>query len=347
MSRRAVLSIDFELFTQTPAYRSAAGGTDERGFELAGGTFLRETLDAHDATATCFVVSAAAERHPDAVRALAEAGFEIASHTHSHELLSQLDEAARREEIEHSRDVLERLTGRTVSGFRAPAFDIADGHFDMLEAAGYAYDSSVVSSRRIPGWYGGEYDLHAPVPAERVDPGAPADLAELPVSVMPGLHLPLTGTWLRFFGPRYTILGMKLLARRGITPVLYVHPWEFVDLPDVEGVPRRVYVRTGAWMRRAVERILAQPFEFTTARTVVEEAAASERVGSVSTSGASVPDAGAPDASAPDASGSDASEDNASEGDASPADTSTTGTSEGDRDGGAPAGDGDAASGKG
>jgi hypothetical protein len=87
---------------------------------------------------------------------------------------------------------------------------------------------------------------------------------------MPGVRLPLTGTWLRFFGVRYTVLGMRLLARRGIAPVLYVHPWEFADLPAVDGVPRRVYVRTGEWMRKAVQRLLDQPFEFVTARSVVE-----------------------------------------------------------------------------
>jgi hypothetical protein len=88
---------------------------------------------------------------------------------------------------------------------------------------------------------------------------------------MPGLRLPLTGTWLRFFGPRYTIYGMKRLARRGITPILYVHPWELVDLPRIEGVPRRVYWHTGDWMKRAVERILDADFEFVTAREVIEE----------------------------------------------------------------------------
>ncbi|MFW5918336.1 MAG: DUF3473 domain-containing protein, partial [Haloferacaceae archaeon] len=75
---------------------------------------------------------------------------------------------------------------------------------------------------------------------------------------------------LRFFGPRYTILGMRWLARRGITPILYVHPWECVDLPDVPGVPSRVYHHTGAWMRRAVERILSSDFTFVSAGEVVE-----------------------------------------------------------------------------
>lgn len=271
MSNRAVLSIDFELFTQTPAYRSASGTTDRDGVGLDGGRFFRDALAKYDATSTAFVVSSVAQSHPDAVRALADAGIEIASHTHTHQLLSDLDSEGRRGELSQSKDVLERVTNERVSGCRAPAFDITDDHFGLLSDIGYTYDSSVVSSRSIPGWYGGEYDIHKPVPATAVCPDAPDTVTEFPASVMPGLQLPLTGTWLRFFGPRYTILGMKLLARRGITPMLYVHPWELVDLPAVEGVPTRVYVRTGDWMRRAVERILQQDFDFTTVRTVLDD----------------------------------------------------------------------------
>jgi len=270
--RPAVLSIDVELFDQTPAYRLASGTADRDDVGLAGLDFFRETLSERGASSTCFVVSSLVDRCPDAVESLADAGFEIASHTHSHRLLSALDAGERREELATSKERLESLTGAAVEGFRAPAFDITDDHFDLLSATGYRYDSSIVASRAIPGWYGGEYDLDRPAPATAVDPDAPADVAEIPASVMPGLRLPLTGTWLRFFGVRYTVLGMELLARRGITPVLYVHPWELSDLPDVEGVPKRVYVRTGDWMRRAVEYILDQPFDFVTARSIVDAA---------------------------------------------------------------------------
>mgnify|MGYP000109066925 CR=1 FL=1 len=268
----AVLSIDFELFEHTPAYRSAEGTMNRDGVGLAGGEFLREALERHDATTTCFVVSELLDSHPEAIGKLVDAGYEIGSHTHTHRLLTDLDAAERREEMTRSRERLAAATGQDIRGFRAPAFDTADDHFQTLAEAGYDYDASVVSSRRIPGWYGGEHDTHRPVPARDVDPDAPAEIMALPTSVMPGLRLPLTGTWLRFFGPRYTALGMKLLARRGIAPVLYVHPWEFVDLPDVAGVPKRVYVRTGAWMRRAVEFILSQPFEFTTAGSIIDDA---------------------------------------------------------------------------
>ena len=288
MVDRAVLSVDFELFTQTPAYRRAGGSTDESSVGLEAAGFLLDALDARDATATFFVVSSVAERHPDVVREITDAGHEIASHTHSHELLPTLGAEDRREELERSRSILERVADRPVSGFRAPAFDLPETHFEDLAAAGYGYDSSVVPARSIPGWYGGEFDLHRPGPATRVRPDAPSELTELPVSIMPGARLPLTGAWLRFFGPRYTLSGMRLLARRGITPVLYVHPWELVDLPAIEGVPRRVYWRTGEWTRRAVERILDAPFEFVSAEAVVEEAAGSGEPTGVSAAGTTV-----------------------------------------------------------
>lgn len=274
---RAVFSVDVELFDQTPAYRSARGTTDRVDVGLEGLEYLVEALDRHGAAATAFVVSSAAERYPEAINRFADAGHEVGSHSHSHRLLADRSTAACREEYERSRELLQEVTGQPVRGFRAPAFDIPPGHFEGLERAGYAYDSSVVASRAIPGWYGGEYDLDIPAPATEVERGAPASLTEVPVSVMPGLRLPLTGTWLRFFGPRYTILGMRLLARRGVAPVLYVHPWELVDLPAVEGVPKRVYWHTGEWMRRAVDRILDQPFDFTTVAALAGDPRSDDR----------------------------------------------------------------------
>lgn len=265
----AVLSVDLEYFRHTPAFRGTAGSLEGRDVGQAGVSFLRRAFAERGIQTTWFVVADVVSSGPEPVSALASAGHEIGSHTTSHHLLGDLDGPSRRSELRESKAILEEAAEVSVDGFRAPAFDIAPGHFAALEDAGYTYDSSVVPSRRIPGWYGGEHDHHRPIAATAIDEEAPDRLAELPVSVMPGLRLPLTGTWLRFFGPRYTLLGMDRLARQGITPVLYVHPWELVDLPSVEGVPRRVYYHTGNWMRRAVERILAADFTFITAREAI------------------------------------------------------------------------------
>jgi peptidoglycan/xylan/chitin deacetylase (PgdA/CDA1 family) len=269
MTNRAVLSIDVELFEQTPAYRTATGSMTTNGVGINGLTFLHQELKSRGITTTCFVVSSVADDYPASIKSLATEGHEIGSHTHSHRLLSKLEPDERQRELQTSRDILESVTGSTPRGFRAPAFDTPPDHYLMLGETGYQYDASIVPSRHIPGWYGGEHNIHRPCLATAVDSEAPADLNVVPTSVIPGLRLPLTGTWLRFFGPQYTILGMRLLARRGITPILYVHPWEFVELPPIDGVPKRVYFRTGDWMRRAVSRILDQPFEFTTIQQVL------------------------------------------------------------------------------
>lgn len=271
MSDRAALTVDLELFGHTPAYRSATGTTDREDAGLEGVEFLLDAFDEHDCTATFFTVSSLAETHPELLREVVSRGHELASHTHSHRLLSELPRDERRVELGDSRTRLTEATGADVTGFRAPAFDISDDHFQLLSDTGYEYDSSVVPSRRIPGWYGGEHDVTRPCRATSVRSDAPADLDVLPVSTMPGLRLPLTGTWVRFFGGWYTRSGMRLLSRRGVAPVLYVHPWELVDLPRVEGVPSRVYWRTGEWMRRTVESILAEPMTFVTAREILEE----------------------------------------------------------------------------
>jgi len=266
----AVLSLDLEWFTHTPAYRSAHGSTDRGTIGQDGLEFVLDALEKHDAKATFFIVSEIADSEPDILREIADAGHEIASHTRTHRLLSTLDEKKRSEEIRESRRMLESVTGDIVTGFRAPAFEIPEDHFTHLARAGYEYDSSIAPCRHIPGWYGGEYSVQRPTPATAVDPTTSADLMELPVGVMPGLRLPLSGAWLRFFGTRYTTFGMEVLANRDITPVLYMHPWELVDLPDMAGVPRRVYWRTGGWMQTAIERILSQSFTFVTARTAVD-----------------------------------------------------------------------------
>lgn len=266
----AVLSVDFELLGHLPAYRSARGEADDPTVGIGQMGDLLAAFDEYGATATFFVVGDITEQHPEVVRRAANAGHEIGSHSYTHPHLSALDDQARVTEFTRSRTALEEASGGSVTGFRAPSFDRPAGHFAGLQAAGYEYDSSVVPSRRIPGWYGGDSQQHRPIMTSDFSTET-ADIAELPVSVMPGLRLPLTGTWLRFFGVRYTLLGMRWLARRGIAPVLYVHPWEFADLPPVDGMARRVYWRTGDWMARALERILAQPFDFVTAASLLDE----------------------------------------------------------------------------
>lgn len=266
----AILSVDFEFFSHTPAYRKARGSTEQEAVGKVGIDYLLNVLEETDTTASFFVVSEIADRFPDLLRRIVSNGHEIGSHGRTHVPLSSLDEPGRREEIRGSRIELEEVTGEAVKGFRAPVFDITNDHFDLVNESGYRYDSSIAPTRRIPGFYGGEFSRQRPGYARDFNSEYPDSLLELPISVMPIVRTPLSGAWMRFFGREYTAYGMRYLANLGLTPVLYVHPWEFVDLPQVPGVPKRVYWRTGQWMRETVRRLLSEPFEFITAATELE-----------------------------------------------------------------------------
>lgn len=272
MEPSAALSVDFELFSHTPAYRRASGTLDEEGVGIEGVEFLLDAFNEADAIATFFTVSEIANRFPAILDRVVDGGHEIASHTHTHRHLTELTDEECREELAQSKTLLETRVGGTVTGFRAPSFKVTPDHFDLLEETAYRYDSSFVPAWKIPGWYGGEFRISSPTPASAIREDAPDGITEIPVGVMPWLRLPLTGAWLRFFGVKYTIAGMRWLARQGIAPVLYVHPWEFVELPSVQGIPKRVYWRTGDYVRRAVQRILAEPFTFVSMQSLAESA---------------------------------------------------------------------------
>jgi peptidoglycan/xylan/chitin deacetylase (PgdA/CDA1 family) len=269
MSNPGVLSVDLEFFEHTPAVRGADGALTRSGVGLSGVEFLLDAFEKTDVSATFFVVSEIARDHPELVDRIVDEGHEIASHTHTHHLLSDLAPGSRRSEYKRSRNLLEDVSGTEIDGFRAPAFDIPENHFDHLEECGYSYDSSIVSARRIPGWYGGEYDVHTPCLSSKFTAKGNNRITEIPVSVMPYVRLPISGAWIRLLGRRYTRLGINWLQRRGITPVLYVHPWEFVDLPRIDGVPSRVYWRTGRWMRQTLRSLLRELPECTTMCEIV------------------------------------------------------------------------------
>lgn len=95
--------------------------------------------------ATLFVVGrdlrmkAAAE----VIRAAAEAGHEIASHSHAHDYrLSRLPPVRIALDLESAEEAIWQVTGERPVGFRAPGYNQSEALFDAIEERGYHYDSS-------------------------------------------------------------------------------------------------------------------------------------------------------------------------------------------------------------
>ena len=108
-------------------------------------------LDEHKTKATFFVLGWIADRYPELVRRIADNGHEIASRGFLHQPLLKLTEAARREDLVRSKELLEDTIGRAVTGFRLSDGWLTRhnlGFLNELQEAGYRYDSSLMPRRR-------------------------------------------------------------------------------------------------------------------------------------------------------------------------------------------------------
>lgn len=198
--------------------------------------WLLDRMAAREARGTFFVLGWLAEREPDMVRRIAEAGHEVAAHSWSHRKVHEQDRPAFRDSVRRTREVLEDITGLAVHGFRAPSFSILPGHewaFDILLEEGYRYDSSLFPTASHPD-YG--YPDAPPDPHWIERPGG--RIAELPPVTYEflGRRLPAAGgAYLRLLPFELVRGGLRQVEKRGARGTLYVHPWD-LD-PDIPRLP--------------------------------------------------------------------------------------------------------------
>ena len=191
---------------------------------------LLQILQWHHVKATFFVLTRVAEAFPDLIREVHLAGHEIASHGHSHELLTTISPRRFEEDVRRSIDILTDLTGERPIGYRAPAFSVVDSTRwagKILTGLGFQYSSSIFPIRHP------RYGIQeAPRGFHR---WPDCDLLECPPAT-----LRLAGQNWPIGGGGYFRLMPGFLARRavrrvnaeGLPAVLYLHPYEF----DPEGI---------------------------------------------------------------------------------------------------------------
>ncbi len=99
--------------------------------------------------ATFFIPGFTAERHPDMVAAVQEAGHEIGHHGYLHEQLKGVAEAEERAFMERGLEALDRVAGVRPAGYRAPWWDTTERTLELVAANGFTYDSSLFD-RDVP-----------------------------------------------------------------------------------------------------------------------------------------------------------------------------------------------------
>ena len=247
------MTVDVEDYFQVQAFAGCVKREDWDSLpchvEANTDRLLAQFAEANIA-ATFFTLGWVAARYPALIRRIVDAGHELASHGHGHQLVHHLSPAEFREDLQRAKGTLENVGGVTVKGYRAPTFSIGPQNpwaFDVLAETGHLYSSSVYPVR---------HDLYgapdAPRFAHRIASGS---LLEIPLTTLRlGSHnFPIAGGGYFRLVP-YSVFKAALKrfnASEKRAGIFYFHPWEIdADQPRISGASRlakfRHYVNIGA-----------------------------------------------------------------------------------------------------
>jgi len=219
----------------------------------------------HEVKATFFVLGWIAERYPQLLRCIVDAGHELASHGYAHVRVTRQTPAEFYEDIRRTKQLLEDLAGTAVRGYRAASYSIGATNLwalEVLQRAGYAYSSSI---------YPIHHDLYGMPEAPRFAfrPQGAAGLLEVPVTTVAvgGRKLPCGGggyfRLLPYTLSRWAI--RRVNEQDGQSCVFYFHPWELdPQQPRVPGIDYKTRFRHYLNLNRMEQRLraLLQDFQW-------------------------------------------------------------------------------------
>lgn len=207
-------------------------------FSKMGNERLLKILKKFNIKATFFVTGYFAEREPEQVKKICSEEHEIASHGYAHNYRLVGSNFNLKKDIQESKDILEEITGSDVPGFRAPQLQFSFKLLEILEEMGFTYDSSL-HPVILPGFYN-----NRKYPLQPYKPYKSLNIIEIPLGVIPYLRQPIGWWWMRNFGVWWTNIGVRLSLKIDISPVIYVHSWEFAEIKS-KNVPFHLIRKTG------------------------------------------------------------------------------------------------------
>ena len=99
--------------------------------------FILDTLDKYNVKATFFLCGVWVKQYPDYVKEIARRGHEIGNHSLTHPHMSRMDTIAIQKELSDLDDMLQELTGKRSTLFRAPFGEYNDTVIKAAHEVGY------------------------------------------------------------------------------------------------------------------------------------------------------------------------------------------------------------------
>ena len=198
---------------------------------------ILELLQNKNQRATFFCLGWVAEKYPEIIRKVDNAGFEIGSHSNYHQLAYELSSKQFREDLKKSMAALQDITGKQVSSYRVPGFSITRENawaIEILIESGIKTDSSIFPVSR---GHGGFKDFGTDKPV--IIQTSSGVIREFPINTVS-----LLGKRIIFSGGGYFRLFPYSLINRFMRNSSYVmtyfHPRDFdPGQPVLNGLPLR------------------------------------------------------------------------------------------------------------
>ena len=208
-----------EIYYTLDLEHDYAGVAPEETYETFSNAGLLERFASvvrlHDLKLTVFATGKVLERQGHIVEFFRELGSEIELHGYDHVMYGP--DFGR--EIQHGAAAYRRYFGGNPRGYRSPGGVTSPEMLDILAGEGIQYDSSLIPSFR----WGTYSNLRKP---QQPFVLGKSNLVELPISVIPGVRLPIAASYIRLLGlPLYKLL-FSLFGR----PTQVVYLFHLVDL---------------------------------------------------------------------------------------------------------------------
>lgn len=229
MSVLNAFTIDVEDYFQVSAFERHIRREQWDDYQcrvVANTQRILRLLDRYQVRGTFFILGWVAQRFPQLVRQIDQAGHEIGSHSYWHQLIYELTPDQFRADLQRSRDVLQQILGQEVTAYRAPSFSITERSLwalEILVQEGFTADSSIFPVYHdrygIPAAEHRIHDLHV----------ASGTLREFPPSVVTWgrMNFPVSGGgYFRLYPWQLTRRGLQAINDRGRPFTFYLHPWE-------------------------------------------------------------------------------------------------------------------------
>lgn len=271
------MTVDVEDYFHVSALAEVIDRKDWDRMEYRAETSTGRLLDLfarRGVHATFFILGWVAQRSPQLVRRIHEAGHEVACHGLTHELVYRQTPEVFRDETARSKQMLEEAIGAPVLGYRAASYSITAQSLwaiDILCELGFTYDSSIFPIA---------HDRYG-IPGASTRPGPlrstnGATIVEFPLSTktVMGVRVPVAGGgYFRLLPYGFTRWALREINASDDLPfIFYLHPWEIdADQPRFKAswLSRLRHYTNLERCEARLTRLLGD-FRFTTVRKVLQ-----------------------------------------------------------------------------